>query len=305
MPNTYTLVAEQCAKTASARIHPTEEGLHYVRPFNQAQVFQSGADTASLEGVCIGCSALYLKNEKPWEEFKTFLTSAAGQGKARPISNGIFRREKEISKEATRKRQALVDEHRAQGLAHQEGGKQFAKDILGFGNAAQREAARKEERAYNVKTAEEAHKYRMASYQEWLCTPPLSLGLGRQKDGDSSAFMEIPDALFTAGLAKKATAGCLVGMWSKTQIGQRSGRLSQGHAIAVKPTQDAGSFAVFDPNFGEVRFNSATNCHNFLLGFIGTVAEFVNGSWMVQEYFGCPPVVEKVSEEIEELNMVR
>jgi hypothetical protein len=268
-------------------------------------VFQSGADTASLEGVCIGCSALYLKNDKPWEEFKTFLTSEAGQGKARRISNGIFRREKEISEEATRKRQALVDEHRAKGLAHQEGAKQFAKDYFGVGNADQREAARKKEKAYNLKTSEEAHKYRMSSYQEWVCTPPLSLGLGRQKDGASSAFMEIPDALFTSGLAKKVTAGCLAGMWSQTQIGERSGRLSQGHAIAVKPTQDAGGFAVFDPNFGEVRFNSVSNCHNFLLAFIGGIAEFVNGSWMVQEYLGCPPVAEKVYEEIEGISMIR
>ncbi|HEX3879447.1 MAG TPA: YopT-type cysteine protease domain-containing protein [Bryobacteraceae bacterium] len=276
-----------------------------MRPFNQALVFQSGADTASLEGVCIGCSALYLKNEKPWEEFKTFLTSEAGQAKARRISNGIFRREKEISEEATRKRQALVEEHRTRGLAHQEGSKQFAKDYFGVGNATEREAARKKEQANNLKTAEEAHKYRMSSYQEWLCTPPLSLGLGRQQDGPSGAFTEIPDALFTSGLAKKVEAGCLVGMWSKTQIGERTGRLSQGHAIAVKPTQDAGGFAVFDPNFGEVRFNSDSHCRNFLVGFIGTAAAFVNGSWMVQEYFGCPPVAEKVSEEVEGLSMVR
>jgi hypothetical protein len=305
MPNKYTLFAEQCAREANARIHPTEDSLQYVRPFNQATVFKSGADTASLEGVCIGCSALYLKNDKPWEEFRTFLTSEAGQARARRISNGIFRREKEISEEATRKRQKLVDLHREKGLLHQTGSKQFAKDYFGVGNAAEREAARQKEKAYNAETVEEAHKYRMASYQEWLCTPPLNLGLGRQKDGTSGAYSEIPDALFGTRLVGRAKSGCLVGMWSKMQIGERSGRLSQGHAIAVKPTQDAGGFAVFDPNFGEARFNNDSDCYRFLTGFIGAMAQFVNGSWMVQEYSGCPPVVEKAYEEIEGLSMVR
>jgi hypothetical protein len=169
------------------------------------------------------------------------------------------------------------------------------KSAFGFGNDAARAEARRAESEFNARTVEDAHKQRLASYQKCL-REQLQMQPGIQRTGPNEAYMGIPSGLFDSGFAPltKKGAGCLIGIW--VQIGERAGRLSGGHAFAVKPTHDVDGYAVFDPNCGEVIFESASNCSYFLGGFIGRANQFIHGAWMIQQYLGCSPAAEEIDE---------
>ena len=291
MPTQYARNADGVAETSNAVKHWPEDGLRFVRPFRQSEIFRSAdASAAAVGGVCFGCSAYYLKNNKAWADFKTYISSGVGKGRALALSNQILAKDLQIHEKGVLKRRLYSDSTPA-SLRNQNSTAQMLKDFVGISDPAARAQAAQAERDYFAVTEREAHQQRLYSYRQYI-SADLGLRFGSERTGTDNACSEIPNVLSISGMLSAGEAGCLVGMWASGA--QRTGQRTTGHAIAVKPTEDVDGYAVFDPNFGEVKFSSLADTVDFLRSFLGQITMFRNGKWMVQQYLGCPAAVEEL-----------